>query len=60
MQVVALTVPFLLGLLGYRLASMWILVQEKERPGSMPMPAQYGLLVKLYRSTNLFSAYKTL
>ncbi|KAK0213716.1 hypothetical protein IW262DRAFT_1467067 [Armillaria fumosa] len=49
-QLVAFTVPFLLGLLGYRLASMWILAQEKERTGSMPTAAQYGLLVKLYRA----------
>ncbi|KAK0236580.1 hypothetical protein EDD85DRAFT_577835 [Armillaria nabsnona] len=58
-QVVALTVPFLLGLLGYRLASMWVLAQEKERTGSMPTAAQYGLLVKLCGSANLFSAYET-
>ncbi|PBK86617.1 hypothetical protein ARMGADRAFT_532839 [Armillaria gallica] len=56
---VALTLPFLLGLLGYRLASMWILAQEKERTGSMPTAAQYGLLVKLCGSANLFSAYET-
>ncbi|PBK87284.1 hypothetical protein ARMGADRAFT_463416 [Armillaria gallica] len=59
-QLVALTVPFLLGLLGYRLASMWILAQEKERPGSMPTAAQYGLLVKLCGSANLCSAYETM
>ncbi|SJL08692.1 uncharacterized protein ARMOST_12061 [Armillaria ostoyae] len=59
-QLVALTVPFLLGLLGYRLASMWILAQEKERTESMPTAAQYGLLVKLCGSTNLFSAYETM
>ncbi|SJL08698.1 uncharacterized protein ARMOST_12067 [Armillaria ostoyae] len=58
-QLVALTVPFLLGLLGYRLASMWILAQEKERLGSMPTAAQYGLLVKLCGSANLSSAYET-
>ncbi|KAK0213705.1 hypothetical protein IW262DRAFT_1411071 [Armillaria fumosa] len=58
-QVVSLTVPFLLGLLGYRLASMWILAQEKERTGSMPTAAQYGLLVKLCGSANIFSAYET-
>ncbi|KAK0497958.1 hypothetical protein EDD18DRAFT_126171 [Armillaria luteobubalina] len=58
-QLVALTVPFLLGLLGYRLASVWILAQEKERTGSMPTAAQYGLLVKLCGSANLFSAYET-
>ncbi|KAK0479627.1 hypothetical protein IW261DRAFT_1564283 [Armillaria novae-zelandiae] len=57
-QVVALTVPFLLCLLGYRLASMWILAQENERQGSMPTAAQYGLLVKLCGSANLFSAYE--
>ncbi|SJK98259.1 uncharacterized protein ARMOST_01522 [Armillaria ostoyae] len=56
---VTLTLPFLLGLLGYRLASMWILAQEKERTGSMPTAAQYGLLVKLCGSANLFSAYET-
>ncbi|PBK70413.1 hypothetical protein ARMSODRAFT_1017958 [Armillaria solidipes] len=59
-QLVALTVPFLLGLLGYQLASMWILAQEKECPGSMPTAAQYGLLVKLCGSANLFSAYETM
>ncbi|PBK70404.1 hypothetical protein ARMSODRAFT_974358 [Armillaria solidipes] len=59
-QLVSLTVPFLLGLLGYRLASMWILAQEKERIESMPTAAQYGLLVKLCGSANLFSAYETL
>ncbi|SJL08694.1 uncharacterized protein ARMOST_12063 [Armillaria ostoyae] len=59
-QLVALTVPFLLGLLGYRLASMWILAQEKERTESMPTAAQYGLLVKLCGSANLFSAYETM
>ncbi|PBK70410.1 hypothetical protein ARMSODRAFT_111194 [Armillaria solidipes] len=59
-QLVALTVPFLLGLLGYRLASMWILAQEKERPESMPTAAQYGLLVKLCGSANIFSAYETM
>ncbi|SJL08682.1 uncharacterized protein ARMOST_12051 [Armillaria ostoyae] len=59
-QLVSLTVPFLLGLLGYRLASMWILAQEKERTESMPTAAQYGLLVKLCGSANLFSAYETL
>ncbi|KAK0497960.1 hypothetical protein EDD18DRAFT_1461913 [Armillaria luteobubalina] len=59
-QLVALTVPFLLGLLGYRLASMWILAQENERQGSMPTAAQYGLLVKLCGSANLFSAYETM
>ncbi|KAK0421772.1 hypothetical protein EV421DRAFT_2043313 [Armillaria borealis] len=59
-QLVSLTVPFLLGLLGYQLASMWILAQEKECPGSMPTAAQYGLLVKLCGSANLFSAYKTM
>ncbi|KAK0471927.1 hypothetical protein IW261DRAFT_1611843 [Armillaria novae-zelandiae] len=58
-QVVSLTVPFLLGLLGYRLASMWILAQEKERTGSMPTAAQYGLLVKLCGSANILSAYET-
>ncbi|KAK0213715.1 hypothetical protein IW262DRAFT_1467066 [Armillaria fumosa] len=58
-QVVSLTVPFLLGLLGYRLASMWILAQEKERTESMPTAAQYGLLVKLCGSANIFSAYET-
>ncbi|KAK0213718.1 hypothetical protein IW262DRAFT_1467069 [Armillaria fumosa] len=58
-QVVSLTVPFLLGLLGYRLASMWILAQEKEHTGSMPTAAQYGLLVKLCGSANIFSAYET-
>ncbi|KAK0189946.1 hypothetical protein F5146DRAFT_645865 [Armillaria mellea] len=58
-QLVSLTVPFLLGLLGYRLASMWILAQEKERLGSMPTAAQYGLLVKLCGSANLFSVYET-
>ncbi|KAK0436620.1 hypothetical protein EV421DRAFT_1739560 [Armillaria borealis] len=59
-QLVALTVPFLLGLLGYRLASMWFLAQEKERTESMPTAAQYGLLVKLCGSANLFSAYETM
>ncbi|KAK0236573.1 hypothetical protein EDD85DRAFT_952539 [Armillaria nabsnona] len=59
-QLVSLTVPFLLGLLGYRLASMWILAQETKRPGSMPTAAQYGLLVKLCGSANLFSAYETM
>ncbi|SJL08685.1 uncharacterized protein ARMOST_12054 [Armillaria ostoyae] len=59
-QLVALTVLFLLGLLGYRLASMWILAQEKERTGSMPTAAQYGLLVKLCGSANIFSAYETM
>ncbi|PBK70416.1 hypothetical protein ARMSODRAFT_1017962 [Armillaria solidipes] len=59
-QLVALTVPFLLGLLGYRLASMWILAQEKERIESMPTAAQYGLLVKLCGSANIFSAYETM
>ncbi|KAK0236581.1 hypothetical protein EDD85DRAFT_577890 [Armillaria nabsnona] len=59
-QLVALTVPFLLGLLGYRLASMWILAQETERTESMPTAAQYGLLVKLCGSANLFSAYETM
>ncbi|KAK0436623.1 hypothetical protein EV421DRAFT_2022067 [Armillaria borealis] len=59
-QLVAFTVPFLLGLLGYRLASMWILAQEKERTESMPTAAQYGLLVKLCGSANLFSAYETM
>ncbi|PBK87291.1 hypothetical protein ARMGADRAFT_1034861 [Armillaria gallica] len=59
-QLVALTVPFLLGLLGYRLASTWILAQEQERLGSMPTAAQYGLLVKLCGSANLFSAYETM
>ncbi|PBK87288.1 hypothetical protein ARMGADRAFT_1034858 [Armillaria gallica] len=59
-QLVALTVPFLLGLLGYRLASMWILAQEKERTESMPTAAQYGLLVKLCGSANIFSAYETM
>ncbi|KAK0213699.1 hypothetical protein IW262DRAFT_1441753 [Armillaria fumosa] len=59
-QLVSLTVPFLLGLLGYRLASMWILAQEKERTESMPTAAQYGLLVKLCGSANLFSAYETM
>ncbi|KAK0471930.1 hypothetical protein IW261DRAFT_827278 [Armillaria novae-zelandiae] len=59
-QLVALTVPFLLGLLGYRLASMWIIAQENERQGSMPTAAQYGLLVKLCGSANLFSAYETM
>ncbi|KAK0485476.1 hypothetical protein EDD18DRAFT_1427989 [Armillaria luteobubalina] len=58
-QLVSLTVPFLLGLLGYRLASMWILAQEKEHTGSMPTAAQYGLLVKLCGSANIFSAYET-
>ncbi|KAK0189948.1 hypothetical protein F5146DRAFT_1201108 [Armillaria mellea] len=58
-QLVALTVPFLLGLLGYRLASMWILAQEKERQGSMLTAAQYDLLVKVCGSANLFSAYET-
>ncbi|KAK0497963.1 hypothetical protein EDD18DRAFT_126343 [Armillaria luteobubalina] len=58
-QVVSLTVPFLLGLLGYRLASMWILAQENERAESMPTAAQYGLLVKLCGSANIFSAYET-
>ncbi|KAK0493950.1 hypothetical protein EDD18DRAFT_1107471 [Armillaria luteobubalina] len=58
-QLVALTVPLLLCLLGYRLASMWILAQEKERHGSMPTAAQYGLLVKLCGSANIFSAYET-
>ncbi|KAK0436621.1 hypothetical protein EV421DRAFT_1739561 [Armillaria borealis] len=58
-QLVALTVPFLLGLLGYRLASVWILAQEKERTESMPTAAQYGLLVKLCGSANIFSAYET-
>ncbi|KAK0213696.1 hypothetical protein IW262DRAFT_325172 [Armillaria fumosa] len=58
-QLVSLTVPFLLGLLGYRLASMWILAQEKERSESMPTAAQYGLLVKLCGSANVFSAYET-
>ncbi|SJL08696.1 uncharacterized protein ARMOST_12065 [Armillaria ostoyae] len=58
-QLVALTVPFLLGLLGYRLASMWILAQEKEHIESMPTAAQYGLLVKLCGSANLSSAYET-
>ncbi|KAK0213703.1 hypothetical protein IW262DRAFT_1497560 [Armillaria fumosa] len=58
-QVVALTVPFLLGLLGYRLASMWTLAQEKERTESMPTAAQYGLLVKLCGSANFSSAYDT-
>ncbi|KAK0471933.1 hypothetical protein IW261DRAFT_1571431 [Armillaria novae-zelandiae] len=58
-QLVSLTVPFLLGLLGYRLASMWILAQEKECSESMPTAAQYGLLVKLCGSANLFSAYET-
>ncbi len=37
---------------------MWILAQEKERTGSMPTAAQYGLLVKLCGSANLFSAYE--
>ncbi len=37
---------------------MWILAQEKERTGSMPTAAQYGLLVKSCGSTNLFSAYE--
>ncbi|PBK70418.1 hypothetical protein ARMSODRAFT_1084036 [Armillaria solidipes] len=59
-QLVSLTVPFLLGLLGYRLASMWILAQEKERTESMPTAAQYGLLVKLCGSANIFSAYETM
>ncbi|KAK0189950.1 hypothetical protein F5146DRAFT_645912 [Armillaria mellea] len=59
-QLVSLTVPFLLGLLGYHLASMWILAQEKERTESMPTAAQYGLLVKLCGSANLFSAYETM
>ncbi|PBK87285.1 hypothetical protein ARMGADRAFT_1168645 [Armillaria gallica] len=59
-QLVSLTVPFLLGLLGYRLASMWILAQEKERTGSMPTAAQYGLLVKLCGSANIFSTYETM
>ncbi|KAK0213730.1 hypothetical protein IW262DRAFT_327302 [Armillaria fumosa] len=58
-QLVAFTVPFLLGLLSYRLASMWIFAQEKERTGSMPTAAQYGLLVKLCGSANIFSAYET-
>ncbi|KAK0213707.1 hypothetical protein IW262DRAFT_1411075 [Armillaria fumosa] len=58
-QVVSLTVPFLLGLLGYRLASMWIHAQEKENTGSMPTAVQYGLLVKLCGSANIFSAYET-
>ncbi|KAK0462917.1 uncharacterized protein EV420DRAFT_1144895 [Desarmillaria tabescens] len=58
-QLVALTLPFLLGLLGYRLASMWILAQEKEHASSMPTAVQYGLLVKLCGSANLFSAYET-
>ncbi|KAK0478567.1 hypothetical protein EDD18DRAFT_1337618 [Armillaria luteobubalina] len=58
-QVVSLTVPFLLGLLGYRLASMWILAQEKEHTESMPTAAQYGLLVKICGSANIFSAYET-
>ncbi|KAK0189959.1 hypothetical protein F5146DRAFT_1139467 [Armillaria mellea] len=58
-QLVSLTIPFLLGLLGYQLALMWILAQEKEHLGSMPMAAQYSLLVKLYGSANLFSAYET-
>ncbi|KAK0189956.1 hypothetical protein F5146DRAFT_1139458 [Armillaria mellea] len=59
-QLVSLTVPFLLGLLGYRLASMWILAQEKEHLGSMPTAAQYSLLVKLCGSANLLSAYETM
>ncbi|SJL08701.1 uncharacterized protein ARMOST_12070 [Armillaria ostoyae] len=59
-QLVSLSVPFLLGLLGYRLASMWILAQEKERTESMPTAAQYGLLVKLCGSANIFSAYETM
>ncbi|KAK0236569.1 hypothetical protein EDD85DRAFT_937061 [Armillaria nabsnona] len=59
-QLVSLTVPFLLGLLGYRLASMWILAQEKERTESMPTAAQYGLLVKLCGSANIFSSYETM
>ncbi|KAG7441156.1 uncharacterized protein BT62DRAFT_997358 [Guyanagaster necrorhizus] len=58
-QLVALTVPFLLGLLGYRLASMWILAQEKVHTRSMPTAIQYGLLVKLCGSANLCSAYET-
>ncbi|KAK0484121.1 hypothetical protein EDD18DRAFT_1430172 [Armillaria luteobubalina] len=58
-QLVSLTVPFLLSLLGYRLASMWILAQEKEHTGSMPTAAQYGLLVKLCGSANIFSMYET-
>ncbi|KAK0213717.1 hypothetical protein IW262DRAFT_1467068 [Armillaria fumosa] len=58
-QVVSITVPFILGLLGYRLASMWILAQEKERTESMPTAAQYGLLVKLCGSANIVSAYET-
>ncbi|KAK0471349.1 hypothetical protein IW261DRAFT_1612076 [Armillaria novae-zelandiae] len=58
-QVVALTAPFLLGLLGYHLASMWILAQERECTVSMPTAAQYGLLVKLCGSANIFSAYET-
>ncbi|PBK58184.1 hypothetical protein ARMSODRAFT_984049, partial [Armillaria solidipes] len=48
------------SLLAYRLASMWILAQEKERLGSMPTAAQYGLLVKLCGSANLFSAYEAM
>ncbi|KAK0186827.1 hypothetical protein F5146DRAFT_1124496 [Armillaria mellea] len=59
-QLVALTVPFLLGLLGYWLASVWILAQETERAESMPTAAQYGLLVKLCGSANIFSAYETM
>ncbi|KAK0196784.1 hypothetical protein F5146DRAFT_16725 [Armillaria mellea] len=55
----SLTVPFLLALLGYRLASMWILAQERECTESMPTAAQYGLLVKLCGSANIFSAYET-
>ncbi len=39
---------------------MWILAQEKERTGSMPTAVQYGLLVKLCGSANLFSAYETM
>ncbi|KAK0471938.1 hypothetical protein IW261DRAFT_1666497 [Armillaria novae-zelandiae] len=58
-QLVSLTVPFLLGLLGYRLASMWIVAQENERTRSMLTAAQYGLLVKLCGSANILSAYET-
>ncbi len=39
---------------------MWILAQEKERLGSMPTAAQYGLLIKLCGSANIFSAYETM
>ncbi|KAJ6533757.1 hypothetical protein DFH09DRAFT_1284360 [Mycena vulgaris] len=58
-HLVSFTAPFLLGVLAYLLASMWLQDQARGRIDSLPTPTQYGHLVGLCGSFGFSSLYDT-